>query len=66
MFVRNCLYYRICINLVGLAKEVFLPATSLSGPATFRAQVLSLCFEDSGNPPKMHIHTQIVNIHVSF
>lgn len=64
MFVRNCLYDTIAF--VGLAKEVFLLTTSLLGPATLRAQVLSLCFKDSRNPPKMCICTPIVNIHISF
>ena len=64
MFLRNCLYDTIAF--VGLAKEIVLLTTSLLGPATLRAQVLSLCFEDSRNPSKICICTPIVNIYISF
>lgn len=42
------------MNWIGWAKEIFLPTLSLPGPAAFRAHVLSLSFEESGNPLKVH------------
>lgn len=38
------------MDFIGLAKETFLITPSLPGPATIRTQVLSLSFEESGNP----------------
>lgn len=60
MVAKNCLYYRICMNWICWAKEIFLPTLSLPGPAAFRAHVLSLSYEESGNPLKVHTQKKLL------